>query len=265
MSFYNDTSDAALAQDIVLKAGKLYASEFLSEGTGTMGTPGATAAITLSEGVASDDLYNGKTLFIVDDNSVLCSVVIDDSETSGGTITVDTTACDKVSDAVTAGSWTAAGTYSYYILGTEEFVGYSTQTLSYEEELVEFYDDFEKVRDDITKVILGFDGECRNVSTDKTLANVFNLSLYGSQTGQKEYHGGFTPPAKTYFSVRLATENVNDKSLSVTMFKGQFFGAGSVDFAASGEYKVVPFSYKSVKDTLRDSGSVNGWKITEAT
>jgi hypothetical protein len=263
MGFYASTSAAALAEDILLQCGKLYANEFLAETTGTMGTVGATAAITLASGVASDDLYNTNTLYIKDDNDKLCTVAIDDSEASGGTITVDTTASLLISDGVTAGTFTSAVVYNLYILGAEEFVGYSTQTMDYEEETVEFLDCNEKVRDDVTKVVMGFSGDCKNFSSDKTFANIYNLSEYGSQVSQKQYHGGFSPNEKTYWLTTLKTENVNTKTIDISFFKGQFFSGGSIDMSAAGEYKVIPYSFKAVKDTLRDSSSVNGWSITE--
>lgn len=265
MAFYANDSVAAIAEDILLKCGKLYVNEFMVETTGTMGTPGATAAITLAAGVPSDDYYNNMTLYIQDDNSKLCTVNIDDSETSGGTITVDTTGSLLVSDGATAGTFTVSVVYNLYILDVEQFVGYSTQSLDYEEEVVEFLDCNEKIRDDVTKVIMGFSGDCKNFSAEETFANVFNLTSYGLQTNQKQYHGGFTPPTKTYYLATLKTENIMDESIQIALFKGQFFGNGSVDFSTAGEYKIVPYSFKAVKDPLRDSGSVNGWKITEAT
>ncbi|KKK95416.1 hypothetical protein LCGC14_2673040, partial [marine sediment metagenome] len=190
---------------------------------------------------------------------------IDDSETSGGTITVDTTACNTIEDEATAGSWTLAAEYNMYILNIEEFVGYSTQALDYEEELAEFLDCNEKVRDDIIKIILGFSGDCKNFSADKTFANIFSLTQYGSQSSQKQFHGGFSPPVKSFYLVTLKTENVMDKSIQISLFKGQFFGNGAVDFATAGEYKIVPYSFKAVKDPLRDTSAVNGWSIKEAT
>ena len=264
MSFYANDSVAALAEDIVLKCGKLYASPYLVETTGVVGTPGATCAITLAAGVGSDDLYNDKTLYIQDDNDLLCTVNIDDSETSGGTITVDTTASVLLGAGTGAGTWTGSATYNLYILDTEEFVGYSTQTLDYEEETVVFEDCNEKVREDITKIVLGFSGDCKNFSAEKTFAEVFGLTAYGSQVSQTEYHGGFSAKLKTNYQVRLATENVVDKAIGIKLFKGSFFSNGSIDFGSAGEYKVVPYSFKAVKDTLRDTNEVNAWSITEA-
>lgn len=266
MAFYTNNSVASLAEDVLLKCGQLYASKFLVETTGTTGTVGATCDITLVAGVASDDLYNNKTLYIVDDNSKLCTVNIDDSVASTDTIVVDTTATVQISDGSSAGSFTSSTAgYNLYILDTEEFVGYSTQSLDYEEETVEFLDCNDVVREDISKVILGFSGECKNFSSDKTFANIFNLTQYGSQSGQKEYHGGFDPAVKSYYQVRLATENVVDKAISITLFKGNFFGNGAVDMSSAGEYKMVPYRFKAYKDTLRDATTLNAWSISEAT
>jgi len=264
MGFYTNDSVAALATDIMLQCGKLYAKPFRVETTGTMGTPGATAAITLTAGVSVDDLYNGDTLYIVDDNSKLCTVAIDDSIATGGTIIVDTTASLLIEDNTTAGSFTSTVVYNLYILGDEEFVGYSTQSLDYEEETAEFLDCNEKVRDDITKVVLGFSGDCKNFATDKTFANVFGLTEYGSQTGQVEYHGGFSPATKAVWQVTLKATDVNSKQHQIQLFKGSFFSGGAIDFSAAGEYKIVPYSFKAVKDTLRDSSALNGWSVKEA-
>jgi len=264
MSFYANTSAAALAEDILLQCGKLYAQEFLTETTGVMGTPGAGAEITLASGVSADDVYNGKTLYIKDNNDKLCTVAITASAASGGTVTVDTTAALLVNDGLTPGTFTVALVYNVYILGTEGFVGYSTQTMDYEEETAEFLDCNEKVRDDVTKVVMGFSGDCKNFSSDKTFANIYNLTEYGSQVSKKQFHGGFSPKEKTYWLTTLKTENVNTKAIEISFFKGQFFSGGSIDMSAAGEYKVVPYSFKAVKDTLRDSSSVNGWSIAEA-
>ncbi len=264
MSFYASDSAAALAEDILLKCGKLYAKKYMVETTGIMGTPGATATIQLAAGVVSEDYYNDKTLYIQDDNSKLCVVNIDDSETSGGVITVNTTACKTIEDEATAGSWTTALVYNLYILDVEEFVGYSTQSLDYEEELAEFLDCNEKVRDDITKVILGFSGDCKNFSAEKTFANIFSLTAYGSQASQKQYHGGFSPPTKTFYQVTCKTENVMNEGIQISLFKVQFFGNGGVELSAPGEYKIVPYSFKAVKDPLRDTAALNGWSVKEA-
>lgn len=263
MSFYANDSAAALAEDILLKCGKLYSKKYEYDSTGVMGTPGASAVITIS-GTFVDDYYNGMTAYIQDDNDKLCYVDIDDSA-ANTSITVDTTSSVLVEDESTAGTFTASATYNLYILGTEKFVGYSTQTLDYEEETVEFLDCNEKVRDDITKVIMGFSGDCKNFSAEKTFANIFGLTEYGSQTNQNQYHGGFSPPTKTFYQVYCKTENVVDEDIQIAFFKGQFFGNGSVDLSAAGEYKVVPYSFKAVKDPLRDSSAVNGWSIKEAT
>ena len=127
MSFYASDAAAALAQDILLKCGKLYAKKYEFEGVGTVGTPGAACVITIS-GTFADDYYNGMTLYIKDDTNYLCTVTIDDSA-ANTSITVDTTASLRIADNTTAGSFTASTAYDIYILGSEQFVGYSTQSL----------------------------------------------------------------------------------------------------------------------------------------
>lgn len=262
MSFYASDSEARLGNDIILKCGKLYAKEYLSENSGQLTTPGATCTI-VDTNITADDEFNGKTLFIKDDNDKLCTVNIDDTTLVGTLITFDSTAALQVDDATTAGSFTTLTTYNFYVLGSEEFVGYSTQSLDYEEETVEFLDCNDLVRQDITKVVLGFSGDCKNVSVDKTFSNIFGLETYGSQTGQVEFHGGFTPAVKKYYQAILKTENVAAKDIEVSLFKGQFFGGGAIDFGSAGEYKVVPYQFKAYKDALRDSGSVNGWSVRQ--
>lgn len=262
---YASDTDANLLTDALLKCGKLYTKEYLVECNGVMGTPGATAEIVLSDGVASDDLYNDKTLYIRDDNDKLCTVNIDDSTATSDSITVDTTSSVLHSAGTGAGSFTAAATYSLYILDTEKFFGYSTQSLDFEEEEVEFLDCNEAVRTDVTKVILGFSGDCKSFSVDKTLSEIFNMSLNGSQSGQVRYEGGFSPKSKTNYQVILKTEKVeNDtNSTQVEMFKGNFKPNGAVDFSAAGEYKIIPYQFKALKDTIRDAGTNNGWAVTQ--
>lgn len=262
---YASDNDANLLTDALLKCGKLYVKEFLAETNGVMGTPGATAAIVLASGVASDDLYNNKILYIRDDNDKLCTINIDDSATATNDITVDTTSSVLHSAGTGAGTFTASATYSLYILDTEKFFGYSTQTLDYEEEEVEFLDCNEVIRTDITKVILGISGDCKSFSVDKTLAEIFNLALNGSQSGQVRYEGGFSPKVKTNYQITLKTEKVENDiaSTQVEMFKGNFKPNGSVDVSSEGEYKVIPYMFKAVKDIIRDSGTNNGWAVTQ--
>ena len=257
--FYASDSDAQLLSDWLLKCGKMYVKEFLTETNGVMATPGATAKLVLDSGVASDDLYNTKMLYIKDDNSKLCKVVIDDSATATNDITVDTTAALQHSDGITAGSFTDAATYSLYILDAERFVGYSTQALTYEEEEAEALDCNEVVRTDVTKVILGFGGDVKSFSVDKVLSNIFNMRIYGSQVGQVRYEAGFNPKVKTKYQVIMKSEKVEDdpKTFEVELFKGTFKGTG-LDIAGAGEYKVIPYEFKSLKDILRDAGDVNG-------
>lgn len=264
LGYTNDT-DANLLTDALLKCGKLYTREFLVETNGVMGTPGATASITLASGVSADDLYNNKTLYIRDDNSKLCTVTIDDSVAISDTIVVDTTSTVLHSAGTGAGSFTGSATYSLYILDTEKFFGYSTQSLEYEEEEVEFLDCNEVIRTDVTKVVIGISGDCKSFSTDKTLSEIFNLGLNGSQTGQVRYEGGFSPKVKTNYAITLKTQKVeNDpNSTQVELFKGNFKPNGSVDFSAEGEYKIIPYMFKAYKDIIRDAGTNNGWAVTQ--
>ena len=261
--FYASETDAQLLEDWLLKCGKMYVREYLTETNGVMDTPGATAKLVLASGVASDGLYNNKILYIKDDNSKLCTVAIDDSALATNDITVDTTSALQVSDGTTAGSFTDALTYSLYILDAERFVGYSTQALTYEEAEVEALDCNEVVRTDVTKVIVGFSGDIKSFSAEKTLSNIFNMRLYGSQTGQVRYEAGFSPKVKTNYQVIMKTEKVEDdpNTTEVELFKGTFKGTG-LDIASAGEYKVIPYEFKAIKDILRDFGYVNGWAIT---
>jgi len=267
MSFYTGTTDTNLLRDIMLQSGKLYVKKWEYDSKGTTGTVGATCAISLDSGaVTTDDEFNNMTLFIVDDNGVLCSVNIDDSTASGDTITVDTTSCNKVSDESTAGAFTNSTEYDMYILGTEEFVGYSDQQLDYEEERIDFMTGdiaHKRVRSDALGIVAGFSGNVRSFGAE-ILKEIYGMTTYGDQTNKIQVHGGNQPAVRSDYAVILKMDNVKGHNWEIEFFKGQFYANGAITTSAD-EYKMIPYKVDAFIDTLRDSDNVNMWRLTQNT
>jgi len=265
MPLYTSTSDPNLLRDIMLQSGKVFGRQWvLGPTTGTMGTPGAAAAIAIS-GTYADDEFNGNPLYIVDDNSKLCTVDIDDTA-ANTSITVDTTSALLVEDESTPGTFTASGVYDLYILGAEKFLGFSDQQLDVEEETVEFESGavpVEVLREDTIKNVLGISGNLRNFGAN-LMAEPYALTQYGDQTNQIQQHGGGVPALRGDWALRIFLEDVNGFDWNIYAFKTNFFSNGAVNLSEQG-YKVTPYRAKWYEDTLRDSRLVNKWKIIQAT
>ncbi len=266
MSFYVNTADTNLLRDIMLQSGKFFVYKWEFEGKGTMGTPGASAVITLTDPPTfANDAFNNMTLFLRDDNDILASVNIDDS-IADTSVTVDTTAANKVSDEATAGSWTAATVYDMYVQGTKVFFGYSDQQVDFEEETIDFLSGEiprEIIRSDTLGIVAGFSGNARNFG-QINFSEIYSMTTYGSQANQLQSHGGFTPAARANWTARLEFNNVKIKLNTVEFFKGTLFPNGAVNTSEEG-YKITPYIFKASRDTLRDSGAVDMWRIIQST
>ncbi len=266
MGLYTSENDVNLLRDIMLQSGKIKGREYFMEGKGTVGTPGVSCVITLTNPPTfAEDALNGYKLYIVDDDSDLCIVDIDDS-VANTSITVDTTATKEVSDETTAGTFTASTEYDLYILKDEKFLGYSDQQLDYEEETIDFNTGDiprKRVRSDTLGIILGFSGNLRNFGAD-LFSEIFGLTSYGSQTNKKQYHGGNTPAVRSDWQLTMEMKNVKGHDWTVQFFKGQFFSNGALNTSEEG-YKIAPYMFKSFIDTLRDSDNVNQWRIIQNT
>lgn len=266
MGLYINTSDTNLLRDIMLQSGKLYLYKHEFIGKGTTGTVGATCVITLtSPDTFVDDAYNGMTLLLKDDNGVLCSVNIDDS-VADTSVTADTTAALLVSDETTAGTFTDATEYNMYIKGNKRFLGYSDQQVDYEEEKISFFTGDiarKKVRTDTLGIVAGFSGNVRNFGAE-LFGEIFGMQNYGSQTNQIQKHGGFQPISRDFYTASLEMKNVEDKDNFVEFFKGQLFPNGAVNTSEEA-YKIAPYIFESVEDSIRDNDNVNMWRIIQNT
>lgn len=263
MPLYTSENDVNLLRDILLQSGKLYAKKYYFLGKGTMGTPGAAAVVTLTGATMADDAYNGYQLFIVDDDSKLSYVDIDDT-VANTSITVDTTSTKLTEDDSTAGSFTASAVYDLYILGTELFFGYSDQQLDFEESRVQFETGeipAKIIREDTIRIVLGFSGNLRSLGADPW-SEIYGLTQFGSQTNQKQYHGGSAPAVRPFWALSLRMDNVNGQQFEVAGFKTLLYPNGPVNFNEEA-YKVTPYQAKFFIDTLRDTDKVNSWKIRQ--
>lgn len=264
-TLYTSNSDIQLSLDILHQAGKMNVSVMHYIGKGTMGTPGATATVTLTnpqfQGVAlADDDYNTSTLFIRDDNSVLSSVPIDDSAGVAKTVTVDTTATLLISDGVSAGAFTVSAIYDVYILEAQKFIGFSTQEFNYEQDVEIFKnDDNEAVEEDILEARISVSGEMRTFGIP-ALERIMTLTQNGLQTGQEEYHGGFLPVRENFALIIDGMTDTEGKVWDFTVFKGRFRPNGAIATSPKG-YKTQPYIFTGLNDLIRDNSTVNAFKI----
>ena len=264
-TLYSSSTDIQLSLDILHQAAKFNVSVIHYIGKATMGTPGATAVLTLTtpqfEGAAlSDDDYNLSNLFIRDDNSVLSTVVIDDSASSGTSVTVDTTATALISDGSTAGAFTSSAIYDVYVLGIQGFIGFSTQELNVEQDVDVFKnDDNEAIEEDILESRISLSGEMRTFGVP-ALERILSLTQYGLQTGQEEYHGGFLPVRENFAIVLDGMTDTEGKVWDATVFKSRFRPNGAIATSPKG-YKVQPYMAQGLADLIRDNSKVNAFKI----
>ena len=262
---YSSTTDPDLQKDVLHQAAKMKLKVWHYCGKGTMGTPGATAVITLTlplfKGVAMiDDDYNLSNLFIVDDNGALCSVVIDDSTGATPSITVDTTAADTVVDETTAGAFTTALIYDVIVVDVPRFIGFSTQEFLPEVDVETFKDDDNQgIEEDITEGRVSVSGELRSFAFN-SIERVNALTQYGSQTGQEQYHGGLKPTREKFALVLDGLVDTAGKSWEFVLFKGYLRPNGATATSPVG-YKVIPYAFTGLSDMMRDNNGVNAFSI----
>lgn len=258
---YTGTNDGQLLKDIVHGAGKFFVKKIEASAKGTMGTPGATAIITLPAGiVTADDEFNTMTLYMVDDDNELTYVDIDDTTLATPSITVDTTASLKVKDRTTAGNFTAATQYDLYIAGLKKYLGFAEFNFNVEVEDEVFEDDENMpVRTDIVRVKIMCEGELKNFG-GAIFVNIYTMQEYGDNTGTKEeYHSGFDLTRDEYMAIIEFTD-VAGKDWTLEFFRGLFKPSGAVDMKKG--YKRTPFVYNALVDVLRDSRDVSGYSLS---
>jgi hypothetical protein len=263
--FYGSKSDVNLGKDAMLESGDLFVRKFHYVGTATMGTPGATATLTIST-VFETDFFNSvaANCYIVDDNGVVCAVAVDDTSVTSTTtvVTVDTTSAYLESDGTTPGSFTGSATYNIYLktptAASDEFSGLYGKYLGYVTafslENTENYANVKinipkkKVLEGLVEREMALTGEIKTMTGVDTLDAILTSASYGDTTGNVYSRGiGSNPGARPYYELTFVSNDSNNRRVVWRFLKGQFSANGAIDLLAE-DYKMIPFSFSLFAD-----------------
>jgi hypothetical protein len=278
--FYTNTSDANLAKELLHGCGELYIQKHEYSGTATLTlVPGGTDTLVLSDsGVAADDAYNSTSadnLYIVDDNGKCARGKVSDtfSESTGTLIEFEADDMVLTEDGATAPTLTDGTSYTVLVLSGSnnnmfgDYMGYMDDSVEFDPTTET--DPLERctrdgtmveVAEAVNKRSLMVSGATFNVPNTDVISKVLNMVQYGLNTGQSEYHGGFSPDISTYYQLTILTKDWDGNFIAIQLFKGQLINNGALGFTGTG-WKTVPWQFKGKEDTVRDSTAVNGFRF----
>ena len=277
--FYTNTSDTDLAKELLHGCGQLYIQKHEYSGTATLTlVPGGNDTLVLADsGVAADDAYNSSVadnLYIIDDNSVVArgNVIDTFSESTGTLVEFEADDMVLVSDGATAPTLTDGSTYTVLILSGSDNCTFGDY-FGYMDDSVEFdptteTDPLERctidgtiveVAEAVNKRTLMISGATFNVPNNDVISKVLNMELYGLNTGQTEYHGGFSPDISVFYQMTIVTKDWDGNYIAFQLFKGQVINNGAIGFTGTG-WKTLNWQYKGKEDSIRDSTAVNGFR-----
>ena len=277
--FYTNTSDTDLAKEILHGCGELYIQKHEYSGLATLTlVPGGNDTLVLVDsGAAADDDYNSTTadnLYIIDDNGVLArgNVIDTFSESTGTLIEFEADDMVLVSDGATAPTLTDGTEYTVLVLSGSnsnlfgDYFGYMNDSVEFDPttetdplERCSIDGTLVEVAEAVSKRTLMLSGATFNVPNNDVISKVLNMELYGLQTGQSEYHGGFSPNISQFYQVTIITKDWDGNYIAFQIFKGQLINNGAIGFTGTG-WKTVSWQYKGKQDQMRDSTLVNGFR-----
>lgn len=279
--FYNSTSDANLAKELMAGCSNLFIQRHEYSGLATLTlVPGGNDTLELVDGgIAGDDDYNSSVadnLYIIDDNGV-CSrgKIIDTfSESTGTLIEFEADDMILISDGTTAPTLTDGETYTVLVLSgsnTNEFgdyFGYTDDSVEFdptpETEALEICNEegqMEEVAENVTKRALTLNGSTYNVPNSDVVKRILSMETYGLNTvTHKEYHGGFSPDVSSAYQVTAKMKDWDGNHVAVQIFKVQLMNNGAWGMSGTG-WKTISFTAKGKKDSMRDTNKVNGFRI----
>ena len=279
--FFESTSDADLAKDLLAGAAELYIQKQEFSGTAvlTLVGGGNDTLILADGGAAADDDYDSSAadnLLIVDDNGVLArGKVIDTmSESAGTQLTFEASNMVLVSDGVTAPTFTDGATYTVRVLSGSNtnqfgvFFGYTDDSVEFDAtteteplEIVNIEGQTEEVAEKVNKRAVTMKGATYNVPNSDVLSKIMNMESYGLNTAtHKEFHGGFSPNIQSFYQMTALTKDWQGNNVAVQIFKAQLKNDGAIALGGAS-WKSIKFSLNGKKDELRDSVKVNAFSI----
>lgn len=274
VNYYSGKSDPQITKDILFRSYDGFISKYEFEGAGIYSVSGGTGKFTpATSPVWATNAYASTlklNLYFIDDAGKLCWVQALSNTATDVSFTVAN--AFRFSDDTTAPTLTATNTYTFYILTPSNdnvygnYMGYT--------KLKEFNPGIENialltkvpeitVRKDITGVKPEMKGEFQNVGFPQLL-NVYFMSLYGNQTGQKTAYTGTGIQLSTFWEIYLVGVNVSNKLQYIHMWRSNLLPDGAL---AVGEkaYKVVSFDASLVINPYVEDDTKNLWGFANGT
>lgn len=276
--FYDNKQDPQLVNDFLLEQPDIFIQKWEFTGTGVYAEASSTSA-TLTPATSPSwtvDAFNSTValnLYVVDDNGKLSEGKVFDNDATS--ITFDPSAMSLLEDGSTAPTFTASGTYSFYILSPSsitgatygDFFGYTNElTFTPNQETVQFDYDIPKtrVREDLISNLPELSGSYFSWG-QKIVKSGLGLSQYGSQSSQISYGFGTTTFNNDFYRVTLDADLVDDRNQKIIIHKTKIMLSGETSFSEEG-YKMVPITMKLFANTLLENEGANYyiWQIADS-
>jgi len=262
-SFYSSKSDLALAQRVMLNSPDVYVNKIEHEQDGALldlTVPAVATFATTGFTFADDDFISAafENLFFIDDVGELCKVKIDDSLSSGGLITFDSTAAVLVNDETSSAALTDAKTYQMRVVEASpnalvgSFIGdTSDYAFNYELNEAELKVGIpKKLRaKGVVEVVMSLSFNYAQITDPKILISGLRGETRGDQTAQTQVHYGFEPnTADKYMIQGLSTDQIGRN-----FFFEAFYCELSISELTFGgdEYKQLGVSASMLADPMR--------------
>lgn len=280
--FYTNTSDADLAKELLAGCGEMYIQKHEYNGPAVMSynAAGDSHLLLADSDAASNDDYNSTSaanLYIIDDNSKVAEGKVKDTfaDTGGTEIAFDASAMVLAEDGTTTPTFTDGTSYTVCVLSGSnsnaygDYFGYMNDSVeadftveSEPLEICTIEGKLEEVAENATKRVCMVNGATFNVPNSDVLSKVLNMTKYGDNTttGRSEYHGGSNVDLSTYYQLTGLLKDHDGKYVAVQLFKGNLVTNGAIPLGGTG-WKTLSWQYKGKRDTVRDSNSVNMFRI----
>ena len=260
---YSSKNALELTQRVMLAQPDIYVAKIMHEQSASVvdiSSP-ATSTFTLESGtVTANDVFNSTlpNLYFIDDNGALAYVAIDDSDSTGETVTFDYTSAVLVSDENTQPTLTDTKSYQVRILNPSTnanrglFIG-DTSDINFNYTMNEAKLKVgvpKKTRaKGVVEVEASLEFNIAQITDPDLLGEALRGSTQGSQTGQTQYHMGFDPQVASRFVIQAIGTDQDGEEFFIEFFNCELM-VSSVNLGGD-EYKQIGISAELLADVYR--------------
>lgn len=272
MSFFNNKNDFELTKRAMLYEPDFYGSKIEHEQESSVLDSSTTSAatFTLDTGVVTaDDVFNStalKNLYFLDDNSALAKVEIDDSATSGNTVTFDSTAAVLVSDESTAPTLTDTSSYQVRVLQASaltqtfgsgtipvgKYIGHTSDAnFNYTNNKAKLKVGVPKrtVTQGTVEVEAMLEFNYAQITDPNMLKSGLQGATYGDQTNQTQVQYGFNPQTSDRYMIQAYSLDDSGRAFFMEFFNVELT-VNAFPFGGD-EYKKLGITGEILADTMR--------------